>query len=64
VPSDQLLGPVMDLLRRPHRATRLAQLLAPPSGKLVQPLLGVPDRAKHLVDLLARQWRAADESLR
>lgn len=64
VPSEKLLGPVMDLLRRPDRATSLVQLLAPPSGRIVQPLLGLPDRARHLFDLLARELRAADEALR
>jgi hypothetical protein len=64
VPSEDLLGPVMDLMRKPDRGTRLLQLLLPPSGNIVQPLLGIPDRAKHLVELLARELRAADQALR
>jgi hypothetical protein len=64
VPFDALVGPLMDLLRKPHRAKRLAQLLAPPPGRLIQPLLGVPDRARHLIELLVRELRAADETLR
>jgi hypothetical protein len=67
MPYDQLLGPLLDLLRKPQRATRLAQLLATPHGRFVRPLLDLvpnPDRATHLVDALLRVLKTAGEKQR
>jgi hypothetical protein len=67
MPYDELLGPLLDLLRKPQRATRIAQLLATPHGRFIRPLLDlVPDpaRANRLVDDLRRALRAPDEKHR
>jgi hypothetical protein len=67
IPYDELLGPLLDMLRKPQRATRLAQLLATPHGQFIRPLLDLvpnPDRAISLVGELTRALKEAGEKHR